>query len=59
MKRGDGPKILVAPGGENGEEEEELDDDVLGGRVLLLPKEHMTKANHYAFNDSTIYFLPY
>ncbi|CAM9398603.1 unnamed protein product [Ectocarpus sp. 4 AP-2014] len=59
MKRGDGPKILVAHGGENGEEEEELDDDVLGGRVLLLPKEHMTKANHYAFNDSTIYFLPY
>ncbi|CAN0483043.1 unnamed protein product, partial [Ectocarpus sp. 8 AP-2014] len=33
MKRGDGPKILVAPGGEKGEEEEELDDDVLGGRV--------------------------
>lgn len=60
IRRGDGDKVLIAAGGKEGEDEgqeEEVDEEMLGARVLALTKREMEATQLYSLNDGGIFCL--
>lgn len=55
MDRGEDPKILVAGGG--GDEQREVGESMLGGRVLVLTRAEAEAAELYSSKDSGIFCL--